>query len=296
MVAYMSNNKQSVSFFTFEKFHGKKDIGSSRIRAHNLVKYWEGASVYKFGDKPDVMIYQKVYGTYDYKVPFHFPAIRILDICDPDFKDTPDIFLKETLDAMDAVVAPNKEFATFLQQMTDTKVVVIKDRFDISEFPAKKVHRGRAKTVVWYGYSHNADGLKVAIPSLERRGLKLIVVADQDPIAYRWATKSVEYEKMCTFVKYTHPEAYKAIEQADVCVLPANGRPFERFKSENKTVIAQLLGLPVAKDAEELDKLMDAEARTTAIDTIYDKIRAEYDCRLSVKEYKELIKSIKNND
>jgi hypothetical protein len=45
----------------------------------------------------------------------------------------------------------------------------------------------------------------------------------------------------------------------------------------------------VAKDADELDELMTAEARNSNIDTIYDKLKQDYDCQLSVKEYKELI-------
>jgi glycosyltransferase involved in cell wall biosynthesis len=283
---------KKVRFFSFEKYHGKQNIGSSRIRVHNLTRYWENAQLYCYGEKPDVMIYQKVYATFDYKVPLTFPGIKILDVCDPDFKDTADIFLKETMDAMDAVVVPTEQFAKFLQPMTETRVTVIKDRFDMSEFPEKKVHRGKAKSVVWFGYSHNADGLKAAVPSLEKRGLKLIVVADQDPFAYRWATNAAEYEKTYKFVKYVHPDAYKAIQSADICVLPANSRPFEKFKSENKTVIAQLLGVPVAKNAEEVDKLLSANARNKAIDTVYGKLKAEYDCRVSVKEYKELIDEI----
>lgn len=279
-------------FFTFELFHGKSAIGSTRIRVHNLIKYWDEADLYKFGQKPDVLIYQKVYGAFEYKVPFKFPAVKILDICDPDFKDSPDIFLKETMDAMDAVVTPNKDFAKFLSQMTDTPVRVIKDRFDLSEFPKRKIHHGKAKNVVWFGYHHNANALKAAVQSFERRGLGLIVVSDQDPMPCRWAMNPKEYEKKYQFFKYTHPEAYNDIQKGDICVLPINIRPFEKFKSENKTVIAQLLGLPVAKDAAELDKLLEAEDRNLAIDTIYDKLKQEYDCRLSVKEYKELIDEI----
>ena len=284
----------NVRFFLFETFHGKTGIGSSRIRAHNLIKYWDEADVYKFGEKPDVMIYQKVYSTFDYKVPLKFPAIRILDICDPDFKDTPDIFLKETMDAMHAVVTPTEDFAKFLQPMTDTPVRVIKDRFDQEEFPPKKVHRGKAKNVVWFGYAHNAGALKAAVASLERRGLGLIVVSDSDPMPYRWASNKKEYEEKYKFVKYTHPEAYKEIQKADICILPQNVRPFEKFKSENKTVISQLLCVPVAKDAEELDKLLDADSRNMYINTVYDKLREEYNCEKSVKEYQELIAEIKH--
>ena len=80
---------------------------------------------------------------------------------------------------------------------------------------------------------------------------------------------------------------------ADICVLPKLNRPQDRFKSENKTVIAQLLGLPVAYNADELDKFMEADDRNGHIDTKYDKLKQDYDCLVSVKEYKELIDEIK---
>jgi hypothetical protein len=171
---------------------------------------------------------------------------------------------------------------------------VIKDRFDLTEFPERKKHEGKAKSAVWFGYAHNAGALKFAVQSLESRGIDLIVISDEDPMPYRWAMHPDDYEKQYTYYKYKHPDVYKQIQKADICVLPKNIRPWEHFKSENKTVIAELLGLPVAEDAEQLDKLLDADARTKAIDAVYDKLKVEYDCKLSVKEYKELIDEIKN--
>ena len=57
----------NIKFFTFEKMHGKKNIGSTRIRVTNLLKYWPEASIYKYGEKPDVMIFQKVYIQGEYR-------------------------------------------------------------------------------------------------------------------------------------------------------------------------------------------------------------------------------------
>jgi len=280
-----------VRFHTFEQFHAKSNVGSTKIRVHNLIKNWKEAELYKFGEKPDVMIYQKVYIGKDYKVPATFPAIKILDVCDPDWFDG--VPIKETVDAMDAVVTPTNALADFIRQLTDKPVKVIRDRFDLSDFPERKMHRGKAKTVVWFGYQHNAGSLKLAVQSFERRGLNLRVVADQDPFASRWAAKPQEYEKKYRFIKYLPETAYREIQKADICVLPKLNRPQDRFKSENKTVIAQLLGLPVAVNADELDKFMEADDRNGHIDTTYDKLKQDYDCLVSVKEYKELIDEIK---
>lgn len=283
-----------IRFFTFQQFHAKAQVGSTTIRVHNLLKYWPEAGLYKYGEKPDVLILQKVYVGKDYKVPATFPATKILDICDADWLGS-SVPIKETLDAMDGVVVPTEPLKEFLTQLTDKPIKVIKDRFDLSEFPPKKIHKGRAKTVVWFGYRHNAESLRLAVQSFERRGLKLRVVADQDPIASRWAAKPDEYARSYKFVKYLTDTAYNEIQKADICVLPVMTRPQDRFKSENKTVIANLLGLPVVTTAEELDKFMDADTRNRHIDTIYDKLKQEYDCRLSVEEYKGLIDEVKTN-
>lgn len=289
----MSNNNKSVRFFTFEAYHGKNGVGSTRLRAHNLIKNWPEADLYKYGENPDVMIYQKVYTTFDYKFQQHFKGLQILDICDPDWTQSPDIFIKETMDRMDAVVTPTVAMQEYLQQMTDTPIKVIKDRFDLTEFPKPKIHQGKAKTVVWFGYAHNAESIRFAIPSLESRGLNLIIVSDNDPHCYRWANSSKDYEEKYTYVKYTHPHVYKDIQQADLCIMMGGYRPLDIFKSENKTVISQLLGVPVVNDAEQLDGLMEAESRNKHIEAIYDKLKQEYDVNKSVSEYKELIKEIR---
>ena len=279
-----------VRFFDFSQYHGKRNIGSTRIRVHNLIKYWDEAESYQYGEKPDVLIYQKVYGSFDYKLPFTFPAKKILDICDPDFKDSPDIFIKETMDAMDAVTVPTENFKTFLSQMTNTPIYVVKDRFDLDEFPKPKQHTGNAKTVVWFGYSHNAQGIKLAMPSIEKRGLKLHVISDNDFMPYRMCMDSAKYQReMYSYIKYIHPDAYKEIQKGDICVLPPTNRPFDNFKSENKTVIAELLGVPVATNAEELDNLLTAEQRNSHIERVYGKISDEYNCKRSVEQYKDII-------
>lgn len=277
---------------TFEQYHNRKGTGSTKIRVHNLLKYWDEAELYKYGEKADVMIFQKVYCTYDYKFPINYPGIKILDTCDLDWQDTPDVYIKETIDGMDAVTVPTEPLQKLLQQMTDTPVRVIKDRFDLAEFPTTKKHFGETKTAVWFGYMHNADLIKHAIQSLERRGIHLIVISNQDPVSYKYAINPDEYEKRYTFLKYNQATIYKDLQKADVCILPKGNRPQDRYKSENKTVIAQLCGLPVVTTADELDALKTSEARSKAVDKSYNTVKEEYNCIRSINEYKRLIKEI----
>jgi len=69
----------------FEKWHGKENIGSSRIRGHWLVKYWSEVEprdmeleLFKQGAKYDFVIFQKVYWLDFVK---EFNGIKILDLC-----------------------------------------------------------------------------------------------------------------------------------------------------------------------------------------------------------------------
>lgn len=280
-----------VRFHTFEQFHNKKNVGSTKIRVHNLIKNWPEAGLYKYGEDPDVLIFQKVYMTQDYRMPKFFKGLKILDICDPDWMDG--ALIRETVDVMDAVVAPTKGIADFVSQMTDKPVKVIKDRFDLDKFPNPKKHTGKAKKVVWFGYAHNAELLKYTMPSLENRNLQLIIVANQDPQAWNWVMEDREkYRQMYTFYSWREATAYKQIQEADICVLPKGARPQDRFKSDNKTTVARLLGLPVATNADELDALLEADARNKDVEKWYDKTRKEYDCKRSVEEYKELINEL----
>ena len=71
-----------IGICTFAKYHGRKGIGSSRIRGEWLTNHWEEAEIYKQGGKYDVLIFQKVYWTALAKA---FKGVKIFDLCDPDF-------------------------------------------------------------------------------------------------------------------------------------------------------------------------------------------------------------------
>lgn len=285
-----------IRFFTYSQFHAKQNVGSTKIRVDNLIRYWPEAGLYKYGENPEVIIFQKVFVTYDYKFVKHFEGIKILDICDPEWRDSPDIFIKETLDAVDAVVASSQAMADYLQQMTDTRCLLIRDRFDLTEFPKPKKHFSQAKKVAWFGYAQNAEALRFAMPSLETRNLDLLIISNEDPAAWRWATKPEAYKKnKYKYLKYTDDmEVRKQLQAADLVIFPLGIRPFDKFKSENKTVIAELCGLPVVRNSEELDGLMSPIERNNYIDKVYNKLREDYDVTKSVAEYKDLINEIKN--
>jgi hypothetical protein len=282
-----------IRFFTYSQYHNKKPVvGSTFIRVQQLLKYWPDAGLYTYGENPDALIFQKVYITADYKFPAHFENTKILDICDPDWIQG--VAIKETIDAMDAITVPTEALQQFIQQMTDKLVVIIPDRFDLEAIPKKpKLHTKPAKIVTWFGYHHNAELLRPALPLIKELGLKLRIIANEDPFPHQYPG-SIPLEDY-TFIKYHEDTFYDELRKADFAILPGGFRPEDRFKSNNKTVKANLAGLPVATDKEEVLKFIDPAERHKWIQENYDTIRSDYDVRKSVEQFKDLIERLQGN-
>lgn len=278
----------SVRYFSHDRYHGKgQTSGSTFIRMKQLEKYWTNFESYKYGEHPDVLIFQKVYNTPDYRFPEHYPGIKILDICDPDWLD--DVGIVDTCRFMDAVTVPTQALKEFISQF-HKNVVVIPDRFDVEILPKPKQHTQPAKTVAWFGYGHNSELLRPAMHVLEELHLNLILISNDDPIPDRWGSR--KREEFYTFVKYNEDNFYEELQKADMAVLPDGNRPVDIFKSNNKTIKANLAGLPVAKTADEVKQYMDAKERQLWFDNNYGLIKEQYDIRESVKEYKDIISRI----
>lgn len=285
----------NIRFFDFSMYHGKNPpAGSTHLRVRQLLKYWPEAKLYRYGENPDVMIFQKVYVTQDYKFHKHFENIKILDICDPDWLEGM-MGLKETIDAVDAVTTSSKGLAKFVKQLTDKPVVHIPDRFDTSSMPSPKNHTHEAKTVVWYGYRHNAETLKAAMNAINELGLDLIVIAEDDPMAWQWLPGEIGDKFRKTrykFIKYKEETICADLQRADYCILPYGARPIDPFKSNNKTVRAIMVGLPVAKTREDMEKFMKPEERRKYLEEHYNDTMIYYDVRNSIQQYEELIEDL----
>lgn len=275
-------------YFLFEKIHNKKDVASSRVRGYWMMKYWPEAEVNIYGKKYEVVIYQKSYLLEHAK---KFDGIKILDICDPDWVDMQPI--REMVDNVDAITCPTQAWADLFSQMTDKPIIVIPDRQDLEYCKAKKIHRGRAKEVVYFGYAHNSYVLGQAMPALSRLGLNLSVISNEmvnlktqstayngEPINDRWTKWDVD-----TFCK--------ELIKSDICLMPPVYKPNDRFKSNNKTTLAKALGMVVATNAEELEKFMDPVERQKESEKGLEEVRRFYDIRDSVKQMQSLIEQIK---
>lgn len=273
-----------VGFLTFEQFHGKKNIGSSRIRCDWLIKHWKEAGGvgeaerYKFGRHYDVMVFQKAYWIEFAK---EFKGIKILDICDADWLQW-SYPIKQMIDLCDAVTCSTEEIARFIVQLTDKPVVVIPDRVDFSTMPKPKKHQNDLETVVWYGYAENFEVLDGAIPALKKRNLKLIVVSNR---SYVTTQTGIDIQNL----PWSQQTWIADVMRGDVVINPKHDKGRFKYKSDNKTIQAWSLGLPVAHTDIELDLFKTAKARNEEVERRYGFVRKERDVKKSVQELSELI-------
>jgi len=285
------NSNLKVGFLTFEQFHGKKDIGSSRIRARWIVDNWNKAGkdigtaeIYQFGKKYDVMVFQKVYWA---KYAKRFTGIKILDLCDADWLNW-NCEMVEMITECDAITCSTIEIAKFVVNITDKPVVLIPDRVNFDMISTRKVHQGPAKKVAWYGYIENQLMLDSAIPAIKKSGLELIVIANKPytlPTGYEGKVKVKNYP-------WNEKTVHDDLCKADIIINPQAKLGRWKYKSNNKTVLGWALGIPVAHTDRELMSWIDEVPRKEEAEKRYEEAKKDYNVITSVEEWKELIEEI----
>lgn len=281
-----------IGFLTFEQHQKKTNIGSTRIRVRRVLDNWlkykpehSEAELYKMGEKYDVIVYQKAYFKEHVKV---FKGVKILDMCDADWLHW-SYPIKETIVECDAITTSTEALARAVSDFAGEKIVAaIPDRVDLAVQTPRKVHAGDLKTVVWYGYAENFPALSPCVPTLAKMGLKLIVVStgvfaapagikeDFEIVNYPWNANTFEDD----------------ILRADVVLNPKLKGGRFKFKSNNKTIDAWAMGMPVAETDKDLIRLKTADSRIAEVDKRRLELAESYDIVQSVKEYKDLIDMI----
>lgn len=280
-------------FLLFEQYQGKKDIGSSRLRGHAIIRNWKlagpdigEAETFKHGGKYDVVFFQKAYFTAYAK---EFKGVKIFDICDPDWFDWGYPF-KEMIDACDAVTCSSVELTKAVARFTDKPVYFVPDRVELNTLPPPKDHLGNGptKNIVWYGYSHNFPILDSTLPALAKRGLGLIVVSND--VFVQGSGSNIPVSNLPWSDHWMLD-----VQRGDVVINPQSKIGRWKYKSDNKTSIALALGMPVAHTDTELDKLLTEQERVEASKKGLELVKKEYDVLLSVVDYKEIIQEVLNN-
>lgn len=271
-----------IGLITMEFFENRKPgtVGSSRIRGDWIAKYWDECEPYQIGKKYDALIFQKAYWK---DMVENFDGLKIFDICDPDWLEPRPVV--EMINRCDGVVISTEALAKQLRKFDiSVPVVCIPDRVDLEwSKPVKRLHKGKAKSVVYFGYSTNARVvLDSAVNGLRKRGLSLTVISD------------MPFHSNDYFVEYDPDTVNEEIISHDIVLLPKAPSSNYRFqfKSNNKTIQSWALGMPVATNGEELDRFMDGGEREKERVRRLEEVREKWDVRLSVKEWKKFISKL----
>jgi len=273
----------NVSFLTFERYHGraKGTIGSSQIRARWLVEKWDEAKLWTVGQKFDALILQKVYWE---QMINDFKGVKILDLCDPDWLNG-DVEIVDVMKRVDHVTTSTEGLAKYLGQMTKTPITVVPDRLNMDYFTEQREHTERARNVVWFGYYHNAKQVLNAplLQSLKMRGLGLTVVSNADYLPANDMGVNIQN------INWTPENAYMDIKSGDFAINPPSMTRGFRFKSNNKTLIAWALGLPVANTADEMDKFINPDERNKEVKIRMEEIKKDWTVEKSIEQYKQIL-------
>lgn len=278
----------NTKIITYEKLNkgvfASGAVGSSILRGKWLVEAWPELTEWNHGDQADALIFQKAYW---YAMMRDFPGKKILDLCDPDWMDG-QLKLVEASQMVDAITCSNQGLTDIVSKVVKhIPVVNVPDRLNLNYFTRKKQHLAKAVRAVYFGFKHNAEVvLPQVLPSLARHGLELLVVSNR-PVTF-YATYGVTIK----YVKWTEGTAYNDIQFADFALNPSFPNAMSRFKSNNKTLVAWGLGLPVANTAEEMLRFMDPAERQKEIDQRTAEIARDWDIQLSVKQYQDILAKI----
>lgn len=268
----------------FEQFHGRENIGSSRIRGHWIAKYWEDCEVAITGKKYDQIIYQKVYWPEHAK---NFKGKKILDMCDPDWLHWSHR-VKEMIEEVDAITTSTEALRIAIQQFTDKPVYYVADRLDLDVHRERKVHEGRAKLAVWFGYSSNSELVKPLLNILDNYNLDLKIISDKD-----FNLPNAKKGKINLINTRWNPETInRELISGDIILNPRSSKGRWRFKSNNKTLSAWSLGMPVADNLTDLKRFLDEDERKKESQLRLKEVKEKWDVRKSVDEYKKIFESI----
>lgn len=282
-----------VGIFTFESYHGKHDIGSSRIRGEWVAKYWQDAELFRYAQPYETVIYQKVYALEHAKA---YKGIKILDLCDPDWLGHQPVV--EMARECNAITTSTQALAEFIRMYVDIPVVFIPDCIDFDENNQRKTeHAEHLTKAVWFGYAHNGKMLTSVHASCRQRGIHLTAISDR-------------MVKDCDeWVKYDRETINDEIVKHDIAILPPAGGEVGRFKSDNKTINAWSLGMPVvcfashSPEAEAkygelahltFDVLTSKEAREAEAAKRYEYVRAERNATVPGAMYAKLIEELRH--
>ena len=291
-------------------------LASSRIRGHWLAKHWPECDDHFYpenfpqyaGDffKPEnqfailkdysVVIFNK---TYEWrlaeKLKENGQAV-IVDFCDPDFllSHSSEQRVKDCLKTLryaDLAVVNGEAIKQELKKFYKGPIEIVPDRIDFEFYqPRKEVHREDLRKVVWYGYSENLRVLEPYLKDILDRGIEVMIISDKFFENFFLADCKYDPSEMITF-KVWEPASYcQHIVSCDAVFIGRDTDPYlSKFKSPNRAMAGYALGMPVAYDIADLEKLKSPQARYEDAEKNYRLVREKLDISHSVKQYRDIV-------
>jgi hypothetical protein len=258
-----------------------RESGSARIRAEWICQHWDGAQVYD-GSQPlagyDLYVFQKAYLIERTRTWIQTAArwrdrgrCRLaFDLCDPDFLNREhERRLLNVLPLFDFAVASTEPIRDWLVRWMPA--YVIPDRVDVQEVQeiGRYIWRRTDKPrLIWAGYDRNAAAMDELLSTVEELGLELDVLMIDDPLPF--------------------DEFWRRLLPYDVLLNPKPDVPPFSYKSDNKTLIAWTLGMPVARTVDELRRLCEPAERWREMNVRRQHVREAWNISLSVNEWVKL--------
>ncbi|MDR0574313.1 MAG: hypothetical protein LBG96_09845 [Tannerella sp.] len=282
-------NIGTTGIIPFMYFYGiQRPVGSTYLRVDPIVNGNSGFENWIHGKKYNNIIFQQ---TFWKEMAALFEGPKIIDICDPDWLILPIDFV-ETGNLVHAITCSSEELTRLVKSYFPDKIVEhVPDRLDFKRFPSPHAsHRDKARKAVWFGYIHNAyEVMEQLLPALKEYNLELRIIANA-PYSKDDGILALNPE----FIKYEHHTVNEFIAEADLLLNPRSEKAYFKYKSNNKSITAWKLGLPVAVTPEDIARLMDPEERNREIAVKQPIVEKEYNITQSVAQYKEIISTVQN--
>lgn len=284
---FKNEGVKDVGINLFSQMMGKRHVGSSRIRGHWLIKYWNRAEILKMSKKYKAVIFQKSYWTEYAKA---FKGIKIFDICDADFMWW-HYKTREMLEECHAVTTSTPALAEAFKKFTpkNKPVICIPDRIDLEVHKEKKEHKGDARWAVWFGYSNNFNLLEGVEKHLHKLGLNLIIISDKN------FSEGSNYPIRVMNIRWNPDTINADILKGDIVLNPFSNKGHWKYKSNNKSLTAWALGMPVATSPDDLKRFISETERKKEAEIKLKEVQEQWDIRLSISQYEDLIKQIEKD-
>ena len=250
---------------------GMKDSASDRIRCDWVFPYLdaEKCNGSQNLNNYEVLIFMKSFPL-RVAMQYHHKLI-IWDISDVwRFNSKEEI--DKCLKYVDLVLIPCESLKDdFVERFPNTLAYVVPDGHKLESYDARKVHKDRKPVFVWHGYSGNfqRDKVQEIIREIEER-YELIVISDES------VGKGI-------FIKWNEETFSEEMIKGDICINPQYW-----FKSNNKTVTAWALGLPVVDKKEDIKRFLNYKERIKESEFRLKDIN-KYHVRYSAEMIKNLI-------